>query len=378
MSAYGYDGLAFTGSDWFEWLSGYALKDQSFERPYVLIITADGRSFAVVSDLARYGIAMQARCGEFWLDSVIHYSESSDSSRHKYLATQWQDMLLHTLRTAGLTQGRIGVEGSGELLARATAEFPGLRIERASTDLRNVRRMKHPEEIATMRRCAALADWAIGAYREELRPGRLLAEIDSVVCTRLTVEAAKRHSSDRFAIVALRTMAGPASICTDGFRAHDQVLQAGDGIVNTNIAVRLNGLAMELARPWLVGTVDRQIVSLLDCVHEAQQQSMAAAVAGRPISGIHSAAQEVFERAGHAAQFFLRAGHGIGVVQHDFPVDVPFDDRALLERETYAIEPALNIENLGDFRFADTVAVTASGGDPLTRAPRNRKDLTLS
>ena len=378
MGAYGYDGLAFTGSDWFEWLSGYALKDQSFERPYVLIITADGRSFAVVSDLARYGIAMQARCGEFWLDSVIHYSESSDSSRHKYLATQWQDMLLQTLRTAGLTQGRIGVEGSGELLARATAEFPGLRIERASTDLRNVRRMKHPEEIATMRRCAALADWAIGAYREELRPGRLLAEIDSVVCTRLTVEAAKRHSSDRFAIVALRTMAGPASICTDGFRAHDQVLQAGDGIVNTNIAVRLNGLAMELARPWLVGTVDRQIVSLLDCVHEAQQQSMAAAVAGRPISGIHSAAQEVFERAGHAAQFFLRAGHGIGVVQHDFPVDVPFDDRALLERETYAIEPALNIENLGDFRFADTVAVTASGGDPLTRAPRNRKDLTLS
>jgi Xaa-Pro aminopeptidase len=378
MGAHGYDGLAFTGSDWFEWLSGYALKDQPFERPYVLIITADLRSFAVVSDLARYGMAMQARCGELWLDSVMHYSESSDSSRHKYLATQWQDMLLQTLRSAGLTQGRIGVEGSGELLARATAELPGLRIERASKDLRNVRRMKHPEEITTMRRCAALADWTIGAYREELRLGRLLAEIDAAVCARLTVEAAKRHTSERFAIVALRTLAGPTSICADGFRAHDQVLQAGDRIVNTNIAMRLNGLAMELARPWLVGTADRQIVSLFDCVHEAQQQSMAAAVAGQPISGIHSAAQKVFERAGYAEQFFLRAGHGIGVVQHDFPVDVPFDDRALLERETYAIEPALNIENVGDFRFADTIAVTASGSDPLTRAPRNRTELTLS
>ncbi len=58
MGAHGYDGLAFTGSDWFEWLSGYALKDQFFERPYLLIITADGRSFAVVSDLARYGMAV--------------------------------------------------------------------------------------------------------------------------------------------------------------------------------------------------------------------------------------------------------------------------------------------------------------------------------
>ncbi len=313
-----------------------------------------------------------------WLDSVIHYSESSDATRHKYLATQLHDLLQQTLRTAGLTQGRIGTEGSGELLAPVSAELPGLRIERAARDLRNLRRIKHPEEIAAMRRCAALADWTIEAYREELRPGRLLAEIDSVVCRRVTIEAAKRHSSEKFAIVALRTLAGPRSLCADGFRAHDQVLQAGDVIVNTNVAMRLNGLAMELARPWLLGSVDRQIVSLFDCVYEAQQRSMAAAVAGRPISGIHSAAQKVFERAGHAAEFFLRAGHGIGVVQHDFPVDVPFDDRALLERETYAIEPALNIEKVGDFRFADTIAVTSSGCDPLTRASRNRKDLTLS
>jgi Xaa-Pro dipeptidase len=105
---------------------------------------------------------------------------------------------------------------------------------------------------------------------------------------------------------------------------------------------------------------------------------MEAATAGRPISGIHAAAQRVFERTGNGAHFILRAGHGIGVIQHDFPVNVPFDGRALLENETYAVEPSLYIEELGAFRFADTIAVTASGPDALTRATRDRAGLTLS
>jgi Xaa-Pro dipeptidase len=107
-------------------------------------------------------------------------------------------------------------------------------------------------------------------------------------------------------------------------------------------------------------------------------ESMEAATAGRAISGIHAAAQNVFERAGYGAQFILHAGHGIGVIQHDFPVDLPFDGRTLLENETYAIEPSLYVEGIGVFRFADTIAVTSSGPDPLTRATRDRAGLTLS
>jgi Xaa-Pro aminopeptidase len=378
MRDHQYDALAFTAPDWFEWLSNYGITDQSFERPYVLLVTADGRSFAVASDLGRYGMAIAARRGQLWLDSLVNYSESPAKMQHKWIATQWQELMVETLRAAGLERGRIATESSGSLLAPAAAAFPELRIEQPHPDLRNVRRIKHGEEIATMRRCASVADWAIGAYREELRPERLLTEVDYVVSARLAAEAARRLPGEGFMIRGLRTVAGPASICSDGFRPDDQLLKANDGIVSTSIATRLNGLAMELARPWLIGKANERIQGLFDCLQEAHLASMEAATAGRPISGIHAAAQEVFERAGNGAHFILRAGHGIGVIQHDFPVNVPFDGRALLENETYALEPSLYVEELGVFRFADTIAVTASGPNALTRATRDRAGLTLS
>jgi Xaa-Pro aminopeptidase len=378
MLEHQYDALAFTASDWFEWLSNYGITDQSFERPYLLLVTADGRSFAVSSDLGRNGMATAARHGALWLDSIIHYSEAPAASPNRWVATQWREIVVELLRAAGLEGGRIATEGSGSLLAPATAVFPKLQIVQPHQDLRNVRRIKHRDEIATMRRCASLSDWAIGAYREELRPGRLLSEIDHVVSARLVAEAAKRLPGENFMIKVLRSLSGPASICSDGFRPSDQILQDDDGIVSTSIATRLNGLAMELARPWLANSPDQRIPGLFECLQEAHREAMEAATAGRAISGIHAAAQKVFERAGHGGHFILRAGHGIGVIQHDFPVDVPFDGRALLEDETYAIEPSLYVEGLGVFRFADTLAVTASGPDPLTRATRDRTELTLS
>ena len=378
MREHQYDALAFTAPDWFEWLSNHGIADQSFERPYVVVVTADGRSLAVASDLGRYSMSTKALQGQLWLDTIVHYSESRDTTRHKWIATHWQEMVVQLLRAAGLGRGRIATESSGRLLAPAAAAFPQLEIVQPHSDLHNIRRIKHGDEIATMRDCAALADWAIGAYRKELRPGCLLSEIDYRVSAMLMVEAAERMPAEDFTIRGLRTMAGPNSICSDGFRPVGQVLRADDGIVSTSIAVRLNGMSMELARPWVIGSPDQRIPGLFDCLLEAHRASMEAATAGRPISGIHEAAQRVFDKAGHGAYFMLRAGHGIGVIQHDFPVNLPFDDRPLLEHETYALEPSLYVGGLGVFRFADTIAVTTSGADALTRASRDRTELTLA
>jgi Xaa-Pro dipeptidase len=188
---------------------------------------------------------------------------------------------------------------------------------------------------------------------------------------------AKRLPGEDFVIRLLQTKAGPLSIFADGSGPADQVLRADDGILNTNVTTRLNGLAMEMARPWILRSTDKRIPAMFDCTQEALRAAMAAAAAGRPISGIHAAARKVFERAGYDVHYMMRACHGIGVIQHDFPVDAPFDDRPLLENETYALEPSLYVQGVGVFRFADTIAVTPCGAESLTRATRERAELTL-
>jgi Xaa-Pro aminopeptidase/Xaa-Pro dipeptidase len=63
---------------------------------------------------------------------------------------------------------------------------------------------------------------------------------------------------------------------------------------------------------------------------------------------------------------------------HDFPEDVPFEGRALLAGETYAVEPGVYIRGVGGFRFADTVAVGDRAPDQLTNAPKDRRSQTIN
>jgi len=377
MRAHGYDALAFTGSDWFEWASNHSISSLAFERPFLLIVTGDGRLLAIVCELDRNPLAAQEKRGELWLDAVAYYAESSDPDKHTWIASQLRDMVVDTLSNAGLRKGRVGVDGAGDWLTQAVAELPDLQLRKAGSALRGLRWIKHSEELATMRRCASLSDWAIDAYREELRPGRLLDEVDYVVAAKLAGEAARRIPGENYKIVRLMTLSGVTSACPGGDGALTGKVLENDTVASTSMATRLNGLAMELARPWLVGSPSRLAITLFDCAYAAQKAAIDAAVAGRPVAGIHAAAQRVFDDAGYGQHLRIRSGHGIGVVQHDFPTDLPFESRLLLEHEAYAVEPGLFFPEVGAFRFADTIAVGAAAPQHLTQASKDRSALTL-
>jgi Xaa-Pro aminopeptidase len=377
MRTHGYDALAFTGADWFEWASNHSINSLAFERPFLLIVTGDGRLLAIACELDRNPIAAQDRRGESWLDTVAYYAESADTGKHTWIASQLRDMVVDTLATAGLRTGHVAVDGAGDWLTQAIAQLPHLQMTKAGPALRSLRWVKHAEELETMRCCASLSDWAIDAFRQELQPGRLLEEVDYVVAAKLAAETARRIPGENYRIVRLLTLSGVTSACPTGDGALTGKVLEHDTVASTTIATRLNGLAMELARPWLVGSPSKRAIALFDCAYAAQKAAIDAAIAGRPVAGIHTAAQRVFDDAGYGEHLGVRSGHGIGVVQHDFPTDLPFESRLLLEHEAYAVEPGLFFADLGAFRFADTIAVGATASEQLTQASKDRAWLTL-
>jgi Xaa-Pro aminopeptidase len=331
-----------------------------------------------MSELSRNALIAEARRGTVWIDSLAYYAESPDPTRHRWIATQWHDMIVETLREAGLAGARIGADAVNDWLSAAGRALPQTSIAKVGAPLRSLRWIKHPEEIETMRQCASLSDWAVDVYRHELRPGRLLAEVDFLVSARLAGEAARRLPGENFVINRLVTHSGAASACPHGDGAPNGKVLERDAVANTTLATRLNGLSMELSRPWLVGAADERLAQLFDCTLAAQEAGIAAGVAGHPVDGMHSAAQEVFDRAGFGSHLRLRAGHAIGVVMHDFPENVPFDTRPLLAHETYVVEPALYLSDIGAFRFADAIVIGNDAPEALTRASKSRTAQTLS
>jgi Xaa-Pro aminopeptidase len=283
------------------------------------------------------------------------------------------------LTGAGLSKARIGADAVSEGLSQAAQAIGApFSIAPAGREMRRLRWSKHPEELDAMRTAAQLSDTAFHAYRETLKPGCVLAEVDWSIGAKLAGEGARRLNGQNFTITSLSTVSGLAAQGPKGDGAPTGKTLEDNAIAISTIVTRLNGVTMEVARPWIVGKPSSEAISYLDCAYNAQRAAMDQGIAGKPVKAMHLAAQKVIEDAGCGEFFHLRAGHGIGVVMHDFPEDLAFNERPLVERETYAIEPALWVPKLGGFRYGDIIAVGAQAPDILTRTSTERAFLQIA
>jgi Xaa-Pro aminopeptidase len=168
------------------------------------------------------------------------------------------------------------------------------------------------------------------------------------------------------------TLSGPASASPHGDGASCGArIKRGDVLVNIVIP-RLNGIVVENERTWFAGEPSEDQRRYYEVARAANEAAAGAAVTGRPVSGIDAAAQSVIEAGGCGKFIRHRTGHGMGILGHEYPEDMAFNNRALLENEVYSAEPGIYVYGLGGFRMDDTVVVGRSP-EILTKAPKDIK-----
>lgn len=311
-----------------------------------------------------------------WVREAHFYSEHPRVRNRLPLRSQWDEMLAARLEHAGLQHARLGTDGA--LLSGTSQLLPRLQVENASRGLQGLRWVKHEEELAVMREAAAIADWTQERYREQIRPGRLVAELDRTIGALMAEEAARRMPGTDLAIYCW-TLSGPVSASPHGVSAFGNIagatIETGHVLV-TCVYPAIDGLFVENERTWFCGAPSTRQVKLFNAAREANEAACRAAVAGNPVWSIDAAAQEVFERADVADLICHRTGHGLGLGGHDYPVDMAFNDAALKERMVFSIEPGIYELGLGGFRHDDTVIV---GTEPeiVTTTTRDLKSQTV-
>ncbi|MCW8085526.1 M24 family metallopeptidase [Sabulicella glaciei] len=376
MDREGLDALAFTQGDFFQFATNFATDVQTWERPIVCVVPRNGAPFAILNELStnhwRFGI----EAGKLWVTDVEFYAEHPRLSRRVPLAPQWPEMMADRLRRAGLARARIGADAAGGMLGRAAALLPHLKLEGLTAGCQSLRWVKHPEEIQLLREIAGLTDWVQDRYREAIRPGRLVQEMDMAMAAAMAEESARRFPGEHLEIMRCWTLSGPASCAPHGDgRSSGQRIEKGHGLVNIVIP-RVNGLVVENERTWFCGKPDNRQAFLFETARAANEAACEAAVTGRPVCDIDAAAQAVIEQAGCADLILHRTGHGMGTLGHEFPADMAFNTRPLLENEVYSAEPGLYEWGLGGFRHDDTVVV-GTRPEVLTRAPKDLASQTV-
>jgi Xaa-Pro aminopeptidase len=376
MDAARLDALALSGVEWFEFATNHNVTVAGWERPYVVLVTRDGKSCALLHDLSSVRADTAIARQRMWVDTVRYYAEVPHLTQRRPLLPHWPQTVADMLAELGLAQGRVGFDAMPAPLREAGGLLPDLKLVPAARTLRGARLVKHADEVAVLREAASLSDWAIERFRHEIRPGRNLQELDHIIAGQTCVEAGRRFPGEDFQILRFMSLSGRASAAAhgDGFQA-GAVVEANTVTV-TICNVRLNGMSMENQRTFAVGRVDETTRGLMRLALAANEAGLAAARAGAPLSGVDAAAQGVIAAGGMGRHVLHRTGHGIGVGTHEYPEDMAFDGRPLLDQEVLVVEPGIYVPQVGGFRYVDGVVV-GTRPETLTRAPKDMASMTI-
>ncbi len=352
-------------------VSGFHLDVEPWERPVAIVVPKRGEPFMVLNELSTNHLKMAEKRGSLFITDYSIYAEHPRTRNRTYTRDQWAQLLNLRLKERGITKGAIGVEGYGptDLLK----ENPTFTFVNVSPFLIEMRMVKYPEELEIMRHCTALTDYGQERYMELLKPGENVLAYDARIAALIYEEAARKFPEDRFE-VRMYALSGPATAAPHGTGADvGAKFEKGHGIVNI-IVCRLSGLTIENERTIFLGKPNDQQKRAFTAATDACEAAAAQMVAGNPVSSADEAAQAVYDAAGFGEYINHRTGHGVGIIGHEYPEDMPFLHRPFMEREVYSAEPGIYIYGLGGFRHDDTVVVGSKKPEILTKRSKALED----
>ncbi len=281
--------------------------------------------------------------------------------------SSWQLAFDKALKAAGATSGKIGVEPTSLRfleLRFIEAATPKAEITSAADCLAELRVRKDAHEIAMMRDAVRMAEEAVEATVNNIRPGATEKEISS----ELVVQLLRAGSSPTLPfdpiVAAGPNSADPHAVPTTRKLRENEILLIDWGASN-------DGYFSDLTRLYAFGEPDEQSLQIAEIVAEANAAGRSAAEPGATAASIDRAAREVIEKSGFGKKFTHRTGHGLGLEVHEEPYIRADSDRVLEAGMTFTIEPGIYLAGTAGARIEDDMVITEDGAESLSSISRD-------
>ena len=248
------------------------------------------------------------------------------------------------------------------LLSRLALPLVGRNSTRA---IHRLRAVKGADELATMRRAAAITSRAFVDIAPKIRPGVNEGEIAAAI-----TESFRRNGATG---IAFDSIVGSGSNATLPHYAKNNATMR-EGLVVIDIGCSVDGYASDMTRTFAVdGTLNAEQQELVDTVNAAGDAARSLLRAGAASRELDSAARQVIEDAGFGPFFLHGLGHHVGLDVHD-PGAATLEPGMVI-----TIEPGIYISRGSDIdpaywdlgvRIEDSYIVTEDGYEEITSFPR--------
>jgi Xaa-Pro aminopeptidase len=221
-----------------------------------------------------------------------------------------------------------------------------------------MRMIKSAQEIARLKKSAALASLGMKRAAELIEEGRTEREIAAEV--EYEMRRAGSESIPFDTIVA----SGKNSWLPHAM-ATEKRLRDGELIV-VDLGARYKGYISDMTRTFALSPTRKQL-RLLDVIKRAQKAALARVRDGARASDVDAAARRVASLAGYARFYLHSTGHGVGLDVHELPNLSPKSKEILRSGVVTTVEPGAYVRGVGGARWEDMVLVTKRGRELLTK-----------
>ncbi|MFR5046668.1 MAG: M24 family metallopeptidase [Faecalispora sporosphaeroides] len=274
---------------------------------------------------------------------------------------------------------KIGVEFDFISISSCKAlqkSFPSAELEDVSHDIAMMKIVKDAYEIDLCRKSAELVDLGVSTHIECLRKGMNEAEACTEGQYRMRRAWHEKFQEYEVAGFSSKEQAQIDSLCVWSMAneriaygcdcPRDHVPAQGDLILPMSWA-RVGGYCVENERVVMVGKVSETRERAYQAMLEARGKVFSMIRPGELFENLYLSAMEIFRKYGFGDILPGRCGHGMGLSTHEFPSVTKGNQLKLEPGMIFTVEPGLMSRELGGVRHSDTVLVTDSGFESLTK-----------
>jgi Xaa-Pro aminopeptidase len=259
------------------------------------------------------------------------------------------------IKQSGIGTARIGIESDSlpfSLAESLTFKFPEIKLVNISRDLEHLRLIKDSDELDLIRAATHLCDIGQEAVLKYAKPGMTELELFTLVRGDMDTATGKRVPMMADMVCGSRTAEG-------GGNPSGKKIISGD-LILSDLTPCLNGYWGDSCNTVVV---EEPTSGQRKTFSEVKKALDIAINAIRP--GVKAMEIDRLMRS-HIGNFPHHGGHGVGIMYHEEPRIVPYNDMELASNMVIALEPAIYKKDYG-IRLEHMVVVTEYGCEILTK-----------
>jgi len=163
-------------------------------------------------------------------------------------------------------------------------------------------------------------------------------------------------------------VSGPRSSLPHGVPTNEKI---ENGFLTIDWGARVDGWCSDCTRTFSVGEPTEEMIKIYGTVLKAQNAGIDAVCANASCKDVDTAARTVIEDAGYGEYFGHGFGHGLGLEVHESLRASQLSNDILPAGAVLTAEPGIYLPGKYGVRIEDTIFVTESGCENITKFPKN-------